>query len=133
MKLVLREKGWNTKDSLLMDGGNENLDINLRKVIFWPDNIISLFQRFNVRERFDLLSVDTDSYDWFMLEKILENNYRPRVIIIEHNSMIDLNESKSIHPPTEGEQWANGIERLNGSRSRPFRIGIRRTNGATAC
>ena len=104
--MVLREKGWNTKDSLLMDGGNENLEINLRKVIFWPENIISLFQRFSVKKTFDLLSVDTDSYDWFMLEKILENEYRPRVIIIEHNSMIELNESKSIHPPTEGEQWA---------------------------
>ena len=35
---------------------------------------------------FDLLSVDTDSYDWFMIEAILEAGYRPRVICIEINS-----------------------------------------------
>ena len=31
----LRETGWDVKNSLLMDGGNENKDINLNKVIFW--------------------------------------------------------------------------------------------------
>ena len=32
--LIFREqKGWNTKESLLMDGGNENAEINLRKEI----------------------------------------------------------------------------------------------------
>ena len=25
-----------------MDGGNENPDINLRKEIFWPDNIVEV-------------------------------------------------------------------------------------------
>ena len=31
----LRETGWDVKNSLLMDGGHENKDINLHKVIFW--------------------------------------------------------------------------------------------------
>ena len=68
----------------MLDGGNEDPSINLKKVMFWPDNIIELFRRFEVREHFDLLSVDMDSYDWFILERILEHGYRPRVIIIEH-------------------------------------------------
>ena len=61
-----------------------------RQVIFWPDNILGLFRKFNVEKRFDFLSgnidqndfqkhmtsvmspVDTDSYDFFMTEAILE-------------------------------------------------------------
>ena len=66
--------------SLLMDGSNENTKINLKKVIFWPDNILELFTNYEVRREFDLLSVDMDSYDWWILEKILEDGYRPRVI-----------------------------------------------------
>ena len=63
-----------------------------RQVIFWPDNILGLFRKFNVEKKFDFLSgnidqkdsqkhfhmtsvmfpVDTDSYDFFMTEAILE-------------------------------------------------------------
>ena len=66
--------------SLLMDGDNEDTKINLKKVMFWPDNILELFTKYEVRREFDLLSVDMDSYDWWILEKILEDGYRPRVI-----------------------------------------------------
>ena len=71
-----------------MDGGYENSAINLKKVIlfsklspyrccllqviFYPDNILDLFKQFGVKRQFDLLSVDTDAYDFFMLETILE-------------------------------------------------------------
>ena len=98
-----------------MDGGHENKDINLHKVIFWlvmkdflltlksiflfkvvlcfyipnnfrPSNIVKLFERFVVPYNFDLLSVDTDAYDWFMLEAIFEAGYKPRVVITEINA-----------------------------------------------
>ena len=71
--------------SLLMDGDNENPEINLKKVMFWPDNIVQLFEDYQVRREFDLLSVDMDSYDWWILEKILEAGYRPRVISMFHS------------------------------------------------
>ena len=99
------KKGWNVRESLMMDGGFENPAINLKKVIFWPDTIISLFQRFNVKKQFDLLSVDTDSYDFFMLEAILEGGFRPRVIIIEININFDLEEAKSIMPKEKNGSW----------------------------
>ena len=73
-------KGWNVSESLLMDGSHEYPEINLRRVMFWPDNILELFTRFRVSWEFDLLSVDMDSYDWWMVEAILEGGYRPRVI-----------------------------------------------------
>ena len=102
----LREKkGWNVSESLLMDGSNENPEIRLEKVIFWPDNIKQLFERFKVKKTFDLLSVDTDSYDFFMLEAILEAGYKPRVIIVEYNANFEITEAKSILPPEEGQDW----------------------------
>ena len=94
------------KESLLLDGGNEEPSINLKKVMFWPDNIVELFQEFGVLKHFDFLSVDMDSYDWFMLEKILEAGFEPRVVIIECNTMFDLTDSKTILPPVlPGQTW----------------------------
>ena len=86
-----------------MDGGNENQEINLKKVVFWPDNIVDHFKTFDVKKTFDLLSVDTDSYDFFMLEAILLANYTPRVIIVEYNANFEITEAKSIMPPAEGD------------------------------
>ena len=96
-------KNWNIEDSLLLDGGHEDPSINLKKVMFWPDNIVQLFREFRVKTHFDLLSVDMDSYDWFILEAILEAGYEPRVIIIECNVMFDLTDSKSVMPPPVGQ------------------------------
>lgn len=102
----LRENlGWDVKKSLLLDGGNDNPDINLKKVIFWPDNILELFTSFHVKKQFDFLSVDTDSYDFFMLEAILEGGYRPRAIMVEYNANFELNEAKSIMKPKDGKSW----------------------------
>jgi len=102
----LREvKGWDTQGSLLLDGGYEDKSINLKKVIFWPDNILEHFNNFGVKKTFDFLSVDTDSYDFFMLEKILEADYKPRVIAVEYNANFEIDEAKSIMPPKDGKSW----------------------------
>jgi hypothetical protein len=74
-------------------------------VIFWPDNILQLFTQFGVKKKFDFLSVDTDSYDFFMLEAILEGGYRPRAIMMEYNANYELQEAKSIKPPSDGKSW----------------------------
>ena len=78
--------------------------------MFWPDNIVQLFREFQVKTHFDLLSVDMDSYDWFILERILEAGYKPRVIVVEININMNLDEAKSIMPPAPGEpykMWKN--------------------------
>ena len=56
----LREtKNWNVEESLLMDGRFEDSEINLKKEVFFPDNIVQLFEKYKVKKQFDLLSVDT--------------------------------------------------------------------------
>lgn len=102
----LRDRlGWDVKNSLLMDGGFERPEINLKKVIFWPDNIVSLFERFFVKKKFDFLSEDSDSYDFFMTEAILEAGFAPRVIMMEYNANFEVDEARSILPPGKGESW----------------------------
>ena len=51
-----------------------------------PSNILGHFEKFKVPQEFDLLSVDTDAYDWFMIEAILQGGYHPRVIVTEFNA-----------------------------------------------
>ena len=37
-----------------MDGRFEDPSINLKKVMFWPSNIVQLFQEFGVKTHFDM-------------------------------------------------------------------------------
>lgn len=78
----LREQDkWN---GLLMDGGYENQNINLRKEFITADNINYLFQKYNVPKQFDLLSVDVDFNDWYIWKAL--DNYQSRVVVIEYNA-----------------------------------------------
>jgi hypothetical protein len=49
------------------------------------ENIEELFRKGNVPTEFDLLSVDIDRNDYYVWEAI--THYRPRVVIIEYNSI----------------------------------------------
>lgn len=80
---------------LLMDGGYENNDINLRKEFITRDNVISLFEKYNVPESFDLLSVDVDGNDIHICDAIL-TKYKPRVIVIEYNSILPHSQNLTI-------------------------------------
>ena len=58
-----------------------------------PDNICSLLDKYKTPKEFDLLSLDIDSIDWYVLKKLLEGNFKPSVAIIEFNPMFEYNES----------------------------------------
>jgi hypothetical protein len=70
---------------LLMDGGNENLDINLRKEFITAENILNLFAKYDVPTEPDLVSIDIDFNDWHIWRTI-GTQYRPRVVVMEHNA-----------------------------------------------
>lgn len=83
---ALRElHGFN---GLLMDGNNQNGLINLHKHFITTDNIVALFKQYRVPLAFDLLSVDVDGNDVYICDVVLKHGFRPRVIVIEFNSMI---------------------------------------------
>lgn len=71
---------------------NFQLDIKIEKVT--AENIQNLFQKYNVPKNFDLLSIDIDFNDYWVWKAI--NDYSPRVVVIEYNSSIQLNESRVV-------------------------------------
>lgn len=72
-------------NGVLFDMNYENININLFRTEITTNNVIDIFKSHNVPSHFDLLSVDIDSYDFYVLQVILEH-YRPRVFVCEYNA-----------------------------------------------
>lgn len=100
-------KGW---DSLQMDKGwvhspllkikkRRNIKADVKNEFVTPENIEILFKKYNVPNEFDLLSIDIDSYDYWVWKAI--KNYSPRVIVIEYNVKIPITESKTMKYDSE--------------------------------
>lgn len=52
-----------------------------------PSNVVSLLGRYGIERDFGLLSLDIDSYDYFVLDALLAE-YRPRLVVTEINEKI---------------------------------------------
>lgn len=89
----LIEKGWK---GLLMDGNPAEENEFIKKEFITAENIVQLFDKHHVPNDFDLLSIDIDGNDYWVLEKILESDYSPRVIINEFNGCIPENVDKAM-------------------------------------
>jgi len=63
------------------------------KALVTPKNVIPLFEFNKVPEHFDILSVDIDGNDIYVLRTIL-GKYRPRVIVVEYNSSLGPKDKK---------------------------------------
>ncbi len=61
--------------------------VALSKCKVTPDNVCQLLKAHGIPVDFDFLSLDIDSYDYFVLEQILQN-YRPALICTEINEKI---------------------------------------------
>ncbi len=83
-------KGWK---GLLMDGA-EHPGTDVKSEFITAENIQALFKKYNVPETPDLLSIDIDGNDYWVWQAI--NHYKPRVVIIEYNSHILPEETKTI-------------------------------------
>ncbi|MGV8130701.1 MAG: glycosyltransferase family protein [Candidatus Pacearchaeota archaeon] len=88
----LLEKGWN---GLLMDGNSDGNPL-IKEEFITAENICSLFKKYSVPNEFDLLSIDIDGNDIWVLESILNGGYKPRVIINEFNGCIPVGVNKAI-------------------------------------
>ncbi len=53
-----------------------------------PENIAPLLEKYKVPKNFTYLNLDIDSYDLFVIDKILFNNFRPKIISMEINEKI---------------------------------------------
>lgn len=52
-----------------------------------PENIVNLLKEFKVPQNFDILNLDIDSYDLFVIKKLL-NSYKPKIVSMEINEKI---------------------------------------------
>lgn len=52
-----------------------------------PDNVKDWFEEFKIPKDLDVLSIDIDGYDYWVLSEILKH-YKPRVIICEYNAFL---------------------------------------------
>ncbi|MBI3838749.1 MAG: hypothetical protein HY288_12560 [Planctomycetia bacterium] len=88
----LIEQGWT---GLLMDGQglSENPLATVQKEFITAENINDLFHKYGVPAEFDLLSIDIDSNDFWVWQRIAA---RPRVVVIEYNASIPPNERSAI-------------------------------------
>ena len=91
---ILREEY--TWTGLLMDGSNENNNINLKKEFLTKENIIDLFKKYNSPKNINLLCVDIDYNDFYLLKEILQE-YECDIIIVEYNSTHLPNEDKIVY------------------------------------
>lgn len=96
---VLREK--NNWKGLLMDGSHKNDNINLRKEYITRENIVSLFKKYDVPKQINLLSIDIDFNDFYVLYQILEN-YSMDIIILEYNAFFYPNQDSIIKYDPDG-------------------------------
>lgn len=90
---ILRDHiDWN---GLLMDANHENHFIHLKKEFITKNNIIDLFQKYNVPLHIHLLSIDIDFNDFYVLKEILKH-YVCDIIICEYNASHAPNEDKIV-------------------------------------
>jgi hypothetical protein len=71
----------------------EATESKVQDFIATKDNICDKLENDKVHKRYDLLSVDIDSLDWYVVESMLSGGYIPSVAIIEYNPIFLYNES----------------------------------------
>ena len=85
---LLEEQGWH---GLMIDCIDNNHPL-IKKEFITAENINDILMKYDVPERFDLLSIDLDYNDYWIWKAI--KNYVPRVVVIEYNATHGPSESR---------------------------------------
>jgi len=89
-RYLIERKGW---DCLQMDSGSP-LPPGIRQEWITAENIESLFRKYEVPGKFDLLSIDIDFNDYWVWKSL--TGYQPRVVVIEYNASVPARESRVV-------------------------------------
>lgn len=76
-----------TKFAMLSIAYRTFTNVNLIKTKVFPDNVSSILKACMCPKDFSLLNLDIDGYDFFVLDKLL-NDFRPSLICVEINENI---------------------------------------------
>lgn len=95
---------------LLLDGSNDNPEINLHKENIFYSTIVDVFKKYNVDKEVDIFSEDTDYADYWIVEKVIKS-YRPKIVIHEVNQQTgDLCVTVPKPNPDQLIFWESGSE-----------------------
>lgn len=78
--LLLKKLGWRVYQI-----NGEKLSPNVHKAWMTAENCNDVFAELGIPKEFDLLSIDVDFNDYYIWQAL---EYRPRVLVIEHNASI---------------------------------------------
>ena len=78
---------------LLIDGENKWQDRSVVKSWIDKDNIASVLEKHGCHKKMDLLSLDIDNMDYWVLRKLMEKKYDANIIALEFNPIFDHDES----------------------------------------
>ncbi|KAF1330214.1 hypothetical protein FI667_g5315, partial [Globisporangium splendens] len=121
--------GWS---GLLMDGRYASEAINLHREFVTAENINALFAKYNVSRQIDLLSIDVDFNDYWILDAIDRDRFAPRVIVIEYNAHIPPNEARSVKYKADAV-WDGRTDFFGRSMGALFHWGVRNSYSLLYC
>lgn len=70
---------------VMIDGGYEDFSRNLFKHFVTKDNIIEILNRYNIPNEINLLGIDIDYNDFYVLKEILKK-YTCDIVVVEYNA-----------------------------------------------
>lgn len=93
------KKGWgglcvemdSSKFALLSHLYREFNRVGLVRARVTPHNVVAILKSNEILDDFDLLNFDIDSYDLRVIEEILVNGYKPKIVTMEINEKIPPN------------------------------------------
>lgn len=83
-RYLLDHKNW---VGLLIDGDIVE-DTYRKKHFITRENIVGLLKKYEWPTHFDLMSIDLDGNDYYILDEVLKNRYQPNVVICEFNATL---------------------------------------------
>ena len=100
-------KNMNWKN-LFLGGTRENKEINLFKHFLTTNNILNIFEKYDVPYDLGYLSIDVDSTDLWLLDKIL-TKYRPSFFSVEFNPNIPIDNAITLPDDPEKAIWSGKV------------------------
>ncbi|HLL16667.1 MAG TPA: hypothetical protein VK388_16535 [Pyrinomonadaceae bacterium] len=80
-------EGSNRKVCKLASAYKHYPQVSAANCVVTPSNVVPLLKAYNVEREFGVLSLDIDSYDYWVLDAVLDE-FRPRLVVTEINEKI---------------------------------------------
>lgn len=101
----LFHKGWT---GWIFDALLEHKPIGLYRELLTPDSIVHTFQKYNIPEDVDYVSIDVDSIEVWLLKGLLESRlYKPQLISIEYNANFPYESTVTCEP--RWQPWESDV------------------------